>query len=115
VAERVEFRSLNPAFDGETIQLDWRDSVTVHVGVEHNWRSGWSVRAGYAFWQNSIPSRTFTPLDPDSDERSFSGGFDYTWKRVAYQFALGSAHVGPLCGSVEFIRLSAAFYAYFGR
>jgi long-subunit fatty acid transport protein len=53
--------------------------------------------AEFASNENSIPDGTFTPLVPDSDYHSFSGGFDYTWKSVAlhaaYQFNLWEARV----------------------
>jgi long-chain fatty acid transport protein len=88
--DRLAFRSSDPTVDGTAISLDWEDSFTVKAGVEYRVSEHWTVRGGYAFWQNSVPTRTFSPLVPDSDLHSFTTGLGYAtgcWRvDVAYLY-----------------------------
>lgn len=103
VVNEVRFQSPSPAFDGQTIPLDWQDSVSVRVGVERVFSTGWSARMGYAFWQNSVPDQTYSPLLPDSDTHSVTAGVGYSWKHLsldlAYQFNLWASR--QVSGSVN--------------
>jgi long-chain fatty acid transport protein len=92
VANKVRFRSSNPAFNGTTIPLRWEDSFTYKFGVEYKPVEQWAVRGGYAFWENSVPDSTFSPLVPDSDYHSLTVGLGYSAKHwgvdLAYQYNL---------------------------
>ncbi len=79
-------------FDGSTIPFEWRDSMFYEFGAQYELDDHWTVRAGYIFSTDTVPSSTFSPTVPDSDRHVFSVGLGYTKTRmsidVVYQYSL---------------------------
>ncbi len=93
----VKIHSKNPSFDSATvpsatIPFYWKDTFSYRLGGEYRLSDQWTVRAGYVFWDNSVPDHTFSPLLPDSDLHSFACGVGYAAGRwgvdVSYQYNL---------------------------
>jgi len=82
-------------------------SLMYDFGVTRNLDNGYFVSAGYIFSENSVPSKTLTPFNPDSDLQLGSIGFGHhgqciSWA-IGYHFAynggrtvIGSSAVSPL-------------------
>ena len=84
---------LGPAVP-EVFPLNWRDSVSLRLGVERQIGCNQVVRAGYVYHRNPIPASTLTPFIQAHIEHSISAG--YGWKRGNYEFDLGyQAMLGP--------------------
>lgn len=85
----IRFHSSNPAFDGNRIPLNWKDSFCYRFGTEYKLNDHWAIRAGYAYSENSVPDKTFSPLVPDLTYHSFTLGAGYSKPKwgvdVAYQ------------------------------
>ena len=75
------------------LTLDWQPSWLYGVGVTRYLGEKWHVSAGYAFDQNSIPDKYYTPVVPDMNLHFFSAGAGYKGKwfnvDLAYQFGYG--------------------------
>ena len=74
----VQLHSGNPAFNGTSLQEDWKDSFSYRFGAQYDLDEHWSVRAGYAYGTNAVPESTFSPLVPD-------GAYDLITLGVGYQ------------------------------
>lgn len=61
----------------ENLPLDWRDSVSVKVGIEHDLAIGGTVRAGYVYHRTPIPTATLTPWIQATLEHAFSLGYGF--------------------------------------
>ena len=76
--------------------LNWQGSWIYSFGVTRYFDNGWRMSAGYAFDQNSVPDKYYSPLAADLDRHFISAGVGYRGKRfdfdVAYQFGYGPAH-----------------------
>lgn len=76
--------------------LDWQDSWIYEAGVTRYFDNGWHVSAGYAFDQNSVPNRYYTPFAADLDRHFFSLGLGFSGKAlnfdITYQFGYGPSH-----------------------
>jgi len=94
----------NPEFDAvvgarpnETLPLDWRDAYSLRFGYEHYFPWGTTVRGGYIYNMNPIPSSTLTPLIPGVLEHSLAFGVGHDFGAfeidVAYQYAWGEDDV----------------------
>ena len=70
-------RSGNPAFNGSTLPASWESGFSYRFGVQYDLSENWTVRGGYAFGQNAVPSSTFSPLVPDSNFHLFAAGLGY--------------------------------------
>ena len=72
------------------VPLNWKDQYSFHGGVERNLWENASVRLGYAYGNNPVPSGTLTPLTAAIMTNQLSGGFAYHMGRsrfdVAYTF-----------------------------
>lgn len=88
-ADEIVFKSENPLFSGTTIPLNWKSSFIYRFGAAWTLRENWTLQAGYAYWENSVPDETFSPLIPDSNYHSASFGISYRTQRwrftAAYQ------------------------------
>lgn len=96
----------NPVFQAllgnsipERFPLQWRDSVSVRLGVQHALNERHIVRAGYVVHPNVIPDETLTPYIQAIVEHSVSCGYGYRFGEygvdLAYQFMFGpDAQVG---------------------
>jgi long-chain fatty acid transport protein len=75
------------------VPISWQSSWAVEVGATRYLENGLHVSAGYAFIQDSTPTRGFNPLVPDQDMHVFSAGVggqfeQFTWD-ATYQFTWG--------------------------
>jgi long-chain fatty acid transport protein len=98
VVRNITLSSQNPAFN-QRIPSDWKSGFTYRLGTEYGFASHWTVRGGYAFGQNAVPSSTFSPLVPDSNYHLFAVGLGYgqdNWSiDAAYQFIYRETrHIG---------------------
>ena len=101
--DRVDLRLTNssnpiiPALAGPTINdrfpLDWRDSVSVRLGYEYFLSPCQTLRAGYIYHPQPIPTETLTPYVPAILKHAFSIGYSREWQNwsvnVAYQYSFG--------------------------
>jgi long-chain fatty acid transport protein len=78
------------------INLGWQNSWMYELGITRYLGSGWRVSAGYAFNENSVPNKYYTPLAADMDRHFFSVGAGFMGKifnfDIAYQFGYGPDH-----------------------
>jgi long-subunit fatty acid transport protein len=69
------------------VPLNWKDQYSFHGGVERNlWESA-SVRFGYAYGNNPVPSGTLTPLTAAIMTNQLSTGFAYHMGRSRFDIA----------------------------
>jgi long-chain fatty acid transport protein len=75
------------------LALNWEGSWYYEFGATRYLANGWSVSAGYIYNENSVPSRTYSPLVADLDRHFISVGAGHKWEHfsfdVAYQFGFG--------------------------
>lgn len=87
--KNVYLTSNNPLFN-QNIPDNWKSTLEFRFGAQYDLTKQWTLRAGYAFGQNAIPSNTYSPLVPDADYNLFSAGIGYTMGNItidaAYQF-----------------------------
>ena len=98
VVKNVTLSSDNPAFN-QKIPSDWKSGFEYRLGAQYDLTPHWTVRGGYAFGQNAIPSSTLDPLVPDSNYHLLSAGVSYSQNNwsidAAYQFIFRETrHVG---------------------
>lgn len=98
VVKDLALSSDNPVFN-QKIPSNWMSGFEYRFGVQYDLSSHWTVRGGYAFGQNAVPSQTFTPTVPDSNYHLVSVGLGYTWDNwsidAAYQFIYRETrHIG---------------------
>ncbi|WP_428312967.1 OmpP1/FadL family transporter [Hydrocarboniphaga sp.] len=58
-------------------RLDWRDQYVFAIGAEYQWNSTTSLRIGYNYGRNPIPSQTLNPALAVTSNRTFALGFAY--------------------------------------
>jgi long-subunit fatty acid transport protein len=69
------------------VPLNWKDQYSFHGGVERNlWESA-SVRLGYAYGNNPVPSGTLTPMTAAIMTNQLSAGFAYHMGRSRFDMA----------------------------
>lgn len=82
-----------PANAVERFPLNWRDTLSTRIGLEHNWRPGHTVRTGYVHHKSPIPTGTITPWIPGALEHAFSLGYGVEWRcwdiNLAYMYSFG--------------------------
>ncbi len=66
----------------DDIPLDWKDQFVFRVGAEYALDKRWTVRAGYSYGRNPVPSRTLTPLTAAILEHTLSTGVGFRQGRV---------------------------------
>jgi long-chain fatty acid transport protein len=75
----------------------YESSFMYQFGVTRQLNDGYYLSAGYIYSENSVPDRTFTPLNPDSDLHLLSFGFGHRGERfswaVGYHFAYNGGRV----------------------
>lgn len=90
--DRVNDTVFEGTFGGDqTFPFRYESGFTYNFGVTRQLGSGYYLSAGYIYSENSVPSSTFTPLNPDSNLHLGSIGFGhkgerYSWA-VGYHFA----------------------------
>lgn len=75
----------------------WNDSVTVRVGLEYDFDSVF-VRAGYAWDQTPVPSKTLTSSLPDVDRHFFNGGVGVNVGNFTIDAAVSYLHADERAG-----------------
>jgi long-chain fatty acid transport protein len=78
------------------VNLGWQNSWIYELGVTRYFENNWHVSVGYAFNENSVPDKYYSPLAADMDRHFFSAGTGYKGKTIdfdiAYQFGYGPDH-----------------------
>jgi long-chain fatty acid transport protein len=74
-----------------TIPQNWRDTFTLGGGLDWKLDSNWTARASYQFFQTPVPSYTFSPLIPDSNQNVASVGLE--WHSGHHRLAGAYAYV----------------------
>lgn len=79
----------NPYFPevDEHLPLAWRDTVSVRLGYEQQVTDCGTLRLGYVYHRNPIPSGTLTPFIQATLEHAVSVG--YGWRRGDWSIDLG--------------------------
>ena len=82
-----------PATAIETYPLNWGDTISTRLGVEHRLCNGHIVRAGYVHHRSPVPPETITVWMPGALENAFSLGYGYRvcdWDvNLSYMFSFG--------------------------
>lgn len=85
----VELHSPSVFFDGQPTPFNWRSSFFYEFGAQYEINDRWTVRGGYIFSENTVP--TPEPTVPDSDRHVFSAGLTFNHGRwnvnATYQFS----------------------------
>jgi len=72
--------------------FNWEDSFYYEFGAQYTLSDHWTVRAGYIYSENTVPTSTFSPSEPDSNRHVFSIGLGYAHPRmnidIVYQYSL---------------------------
>jgi long-chain fatty acid transport protein len=71
----------------DTVPLNWRNQGTFHGGIELPVREVWTVRAGYTYGSNPVPSTTLTPLTAAIMQQGVATGAGWTRNRWRYDIA----------------------------
>ena len=71
----------------DDIPLDWRDQFVIRAGIEYTLGEHWTLRAGYSYGRNPVPSATLTPLTAAIMEHTVSAGFGYKRGRYGVDLA----------------------------
>lgn len=58
-----------------------RDCWVAKAGFEYRATDIVTVRGGYAFWGNPVPSEVLDPGNPESNQHTFSGGLGYRFRK----------------------------------
>lgn len=78
------------------VRFDWRGSWIYEFGATRYFDDGWHVSGGYAFNENSVPDKYYTPWAADLDRHFFSVGGGFNGKvfdfDAAFQFGYGPSH-----------------------
>jgi long-subunit fatty acid transport protein len=73
--------------------LNWRDSVSVRLGYEHELACERTLRFGYVYHRNPVPADTLTPFIQAILEHSVSVGYGWTWNccelDLSYMYLFG--------------------------
>lgn|ERR1043166_3147569 len=67
-----------------TLPLNWQSSFAVEFGVTRYFDNGLHLSAGYIYLENSVPTKTFSPLVPDQDLHVFSAGIGGQHKKLSW-------------------------------
>lgn len=61
------------------VPLNWKNQYSFHGGAEHLVTENSSIRFGYAYDNNPVPSSTLTPLTAAIMSNQLSAGYVYNW------------------------------------
>lgn len=73
-----------------SIRQDWEDTVTIGIGGDWQFAPNWVLRAGYQFYDNPVPDRTFSPTIPDANQHVFTIGVGFRSGSHAFEAAYGA-------------------------
>ncbi len=71
----------------DDIALDWKDQVALHGGLELPVTERWTLRAGYTYMSNPVPSATLTPMTAAILRNSLAAGGGWARGRWSYDAA----------------------------
>ena len=69
------------------IALRWRNQGALHTGFEAPLSSAWTVRGGYSFLSDPVPSATLTPLTAAILRHALSAGAGWAHGALSYDLA----------------------------
>ena len=72
----------------DDIPLHWRDQYAGRLGIEQTLGEHWSLRAGYSYGNNPVPSGTLSPLTAAITEHTLTAGAGYRAGRVQVDAAV---------------------------
>ena len=75
---------------------NWKDGWRYAIGVEHELSDKYTVMAGYAYDESSIPYEGGDFMVPTGNRRTYSIGARYNDKKQTVAFALGYMDIGGL-------------------
>ena len=70
----------------DIVPLDWDDQIIFHLAGEYAWSDRLTLRAGYSYADNTVPSATLTPTTAAITEHSLGFGFAYHWHDFQVDF-----------------------------
>jgi len=79
----------NPFVPSMNLAQNWRDTFTAGIGGDWRFAAGWVLRAGYQFYETPVPSSTFSPSIPDSNQNVITLGLGYKYKKHSLEFGYG--------------------------
>jgi long-chain fatty acid transport protein len=85
----VKLHSPNLSFQtdpGSRIPFNWMSSWFLETGARYALTTNWTLRAGYIFSQNTVPTSSFSPTLPDNNRHVFSAGVSFAAGRVSVDF-----------------------------
>jgi long-chain fatty acid transport protein len=92
--DNAEFDALAGTKPQDTLALDWKDSYSYCLGYEYFLSMADTLRLGYVYTENPVPSSTLVPVIPGILEHLISLGYGRNWKNwsfdFAYQYSFGS-------------------------
>lgn len=79
----------------DAVPLHWNNQLGLHVGFDSSISENWTVRAGYSFMSNPVPSATLLPLTAAIMQNAIATGAGWKHRRLrldaAYQLQLPSS------------------------
>jgi len=79
----------------DSVPLHWNNQTGLHIGVDSPLGEKWTLRAGYSFMSNPVPSATLLPLTAAIMQNAVATGAGWTHRRLhldaAYQAQLPSS------------------------
>lgn len=78
----------------QTFPFRYESGFMYNFGVTRKFENGYFVRTGYIYSENSIPSETFSPLNPDSNLHLGSIGFGHRGDRFGWACGYHFAYNG---------------------
>lgn len=76
----------------DNIELKWRDSIVLRLGIEYELTESLFLRMGYAYGSNPVPTETLLPMTAAISEHTLGVGLGYKSGRyavdLAYQYDL---------------------------
>jgi long-subunit fatty acid transport protein len=69
------------------VPLHWKNQGAFHAGFEMPVREAFTVRGGYSYASNPVPSSTLTPLTAAIMQNSLAGGIGWSYRRWNYDAA----------------------------
>jgi long-chain fatty acid transport protein len=90
---------LNSRTLDDNAPLDWSDQFIWRFGAEYKLDSHWTLRGGYIYSQNPVPTSTLTPLTAAITENTLTAGVGFHTGPVkidlSYQWSLpNTVHIG---------------------
>jgi long-chain fatty acid transport protein len=73
----------------QSIPQNWRDTFTVGIGGDWKFAEGWTLRAGYQYFESPVPDSTFSPTIPDANQNVITVGLGWKTRHHALEAAYG--------------------------